>query len=263
MACTTKGCGIAMIHYHGLPITPNTAALEAIKSGHAFVSYAHPEQLPIAMEVCQSFALDNGAFSAWRKGEPIQDWTPFMEWSGEIAKTPNCDFIVVPDVIDGDLHDQFKLIDQFIKHFGGNNAYKYGAPVFHLHEPLHHAKQLSKSWQRICIGSSGEYAQIGTQKWWARMAEIMTAICDEQGRPNCKLHGLRMLNPEVFTKFPFASADSTNIGRNIGIDKSWKGNYMPPSKEVRAAVMRSRIESYNSAREWNFSIPEQQNMCLF
>ena len=54
-----------MIHYHGLPITPATAAIKAVESGHAFVSFAHPEQLNVAVEVCQSFAIDNGAFSAW------------------------------------------------------------------------------------------------------------------------------------------------------------------------------------------------------
>jgi len=54
-----------LIHYHGLPITPATAAIKAVESGHAFVSFAHPEQFNVAVEVCQSFAIDNGAFSAW------------------------------------------------------------------------------------------------------------------------------------------------------------------------------------------------------
>ena len=65
------------------------------------------------------------------------------------------------------------------------------------------------------------------------------------------LIGLRMLDPEVFTKLPFSSADSTNIGRNIGIDNNWKnGNYPPPTKESRAMVMRQRIESHNSSQKW-------------
>ena len=54
-----------MIHYHGLPITPATAALRAISGGHAFISFMHPDQLTIALESSQSFAVDNGAFSAW------------------------------------------------------------------------------------------------------------------------------------------------------------------------------------------------------
>ena len=75
-----------MIHYHGLPITPATVAVKAIENGHAFVSFAHSDQLSIAIEVCQSFAIDNGAFSAWRSGNPIQDWQPFYDWALNLKK---------------------------------------------------------------------------------------------------------------------------------------------------------------------------------
>lgn len=234
-----------MIHYHGLPITPASSAVAAVSGGHAFVSYAHADQAGIAVEVCQSFAVDNGAFSAWKSGRPVTDWKPFFEWAEEMSYLPNCDFVVIPDVIDGDLNDQTKLIAAFLQHFG-NRGMQVGAPVFHMHEPLDHAAYLSRTWGRVCIGSSGEYATVGNAKWWARMHEIMTAMCDSKGRPNCKLHGLRMLSPKVFPKLPFASADSTNIGRNIGIDVKWKGTYLPPNKDVRAAVMRARIEAHQS-----------------
>jgi hypothetical protein len=57
----------------------------------------------------------------------------------------------------------------------------------------------------------------------------------------------------VFTLLPLSSADSTNIGRNVGIDQHWKkGNYLPPTKEARAAVMRARIESHNAATRYTF-----------
>ena len=65
-----------MIHYHGGPITPATAALRTWTGRHAFVSFARPEPLPLAAQVCQSFALDNGAFSLWRAGTPV-DWAAF------------------------------------------------------------------------------------------------------------------------------------------------------------------------------------------
>ena len=64
-----------MIHYHGTPCTPQTAAVELLTGGHAFVSYARPDDLSVAIEVCQSFAIDNGAFSAWRAGTPVHDWS--------------------------------------------------------------------------------------------------------------------------------------------------------------------------------------------
>lgn len=70
----------------------------------------------------------------------------------------------------------------------------------------------------------------------------MNAVCDRDGLPICKLHGLRMLNPEVFSRLPLASADSTNIAQNIGIDSAWRGTYAPQSKAMRARVIRERTE---------------------
>lgn len=234
-----------MIHYHGLPITPATAACKAVEAGHAFVSFAHSDQINVAIEMCQSFAIDNGAFSAWRQGKPIINWQPFYDWALDCKKIPSCDFAVIPDVIDGNESDNDALLrDCPLPSW-------FGAPVWHLHESLDRLEKLANTYLRVCFGSSGEFSSIGTIKWWERISQSMSVICDEEGRPNCKLHGLRMLNPDVFTKIPFASADSTNIGRNIGIDKNWKkGNYLPPTKEMRAQVMRSRIESHNAPHIW-------------
>jgi hypothetical protein len=83
------------------------------------------------------------------------------------------------------------------------------------------------------------------------MSEMMDAICDVQGRPLTKLHGLRMLDPVIFSHLPLASADSCNVARNIGIDSRWNGNYAPRSKSVRAMILIDRIESHASAATWN------------
>ena len=53
-----------MIHYHGTPMTPTADMVQAFKGRHAMVSFEHPAQIEIAAEICQSIALDNGAFSA-------------------------------------------------------------------------------------------------------------------------------------------------------------------------------------------------------
>jgi hypothetical protein len=237
-----------MIHYHGLPITPATAAVRAVSGGHAFVSFRHPDQLTIALECAQSFAVDNGAFSAWRSGNPITDWSLFYEWVAQLHRYPNFDFAVIPDVIDGDESANDELLAEWT--WRGKDSW-IGAPVYHLHESLNRLERLAFNYPRICIGSSGEFAQIGTQAWWNRMREVMDVVCDKQGRPVCKLHGLRMLAPDIFSKFPFASADSTNIGKNIGIDSAWKGTYTPPTKEARAAIMRERIESTQTITFWD------------
>jgi hypothetical protein len=236
-----------VIHYHGLPITPATAAARAISGGHAFVSFRYPDQLGLVLDAASSFAVDNGAFSAWRSGEPIADWTLFYEWVAELHRYPSFDFAVIPDVIDGDEQANDALLAEWS--WRGKDAH-VGAPVWHLHESLKRLERLAFEWPRICLGSSGEYAQIGTQKWWNRMSEAMNILCDKSGRPICKIHGLRMLNPDVFTRFPFASADSTNIAQNIGIDSAWRGTYTPANKEARANVMRERIESQQSPTFW-------------
>jgi len=236
-----------MIHYHGLPISPTTAAAHAISAGHAFISFAHAEQLGIAVNVCQSFAVDNGAFSAWKAGTPITDWRPFYEWAEECRRIPSCDFAVIPDVIDGDEAANDELLDEWPL------PRWFGAPVWHMHETLGRLNRLVRKYPRVCIGSSGEYSVVGNDLWWRRINQAMAAACDAYARPLCKLHGLRMLNPKVFTRIPFASADSTNIGRNVGIDKKWSnGNYLPPTKEARAYVMRTRIEAHNAPATYTY-----------
>lgn len=244
-----------MIHYHGLPITPDTAAEVAARAGHVFVSFAHPRQMGLAIASCQSFALDNGAFSAWRSGAPITDWADYYAFAAAGKRQPSCDFAVIPDVIDGSEGDNDNLVaDWPLPHW-------FGAPVWHLHESLNRLQRLADRFPRVCLGSSGDFAQIGTPKWWRRMHEAMRTVCDDAGQPICRLHGLRMLDPAVFSRFPFASADSTNIGRNIGIDCKWEGPYAPPTKESRVQLMRARIESVNAPAVYDF-VPHQSEFAL-
>ncbi len=245
-----------MIHYHGSPITPATAAAKVLAGRHSFVSFAHPEQLPIAIEVCQSFALDNGAFSAWMSGEPITDWMPFYKWIASHMNRPGFDFFVIPDVIDGNEKANDALVRDcpLPSHMA--------APVWHMHESTVRLQWLARTFPRVCIGSSGEYAVVGSANWWNRMNEALSKIIDQHGFPITKLHGLRMLNPDVFTRIPFHSADSTSVGRNVGIDSAWKGTFMPPDKDWRAITLAARIEAHNSATHWTTQ-PQQESLCLF
>lgn len=250
-----------MIHYHGTPINPMTTAARALTGGHAFIAFTDTGQLGLALDVCQSFAVDNGAFSAWRAGTPISDWELYYQWIAEVHRYPSFDFAVIPDVIDGDEGANDALLMEWPWR---ESAPWVGAPVWHLHESLDRLERLAFAWPRICLGSSGEYASIGTQAWFTRMAQAMDVLCDRDGRPICKLHGLRMLDPRVFTRFPFASADSTNIARNVGIDSKWRGTYSPPTKESRAQVLRERIEAQQGLTFWDRSLaPIQQPFELF
>lgn len=238
-----------MIHYHGLPITPATTARAAIHGGHAFVSFRHPDQLGLAIECCQSFAVDNGAFSAWKDANPITDWSEYYRWVEKIMFTPSFDWAVIPDVIDGDESQNDELLAEW-------PFTDYGVPVWHLHESVDRLYRLATAYPRVALGSSGVWSTIGSPSWWRRMDEALTEICTN-GQPCTKLHGLRMLDPEIFSRLPLASADSTNIARNVGMDGAWRGTYTPPNKDARAQVMRQRIESVNGATEWA-GIPQQE-----
>jgi len=156
-----------MIHYHGMPITPATAAISAVGVGHGFVSFQHPDQLGIAAEVCQSFAVDNGAFSAWKSGNPRIDWSEFYEWALMCKKMPNCDFAVIPDVIDGTEDENNALVRAWPL---GNF---FGAPVWHMHESIGRLTWLARTFNRVCIGSSGEFSEIGNPRLWTRLEEAM------------------------------------------------------------------------------------------
>lgn len=232
-----------MIHYHGGPITPVTAATRAWAGRHAFISYAHPEQLPLAAEICQSFALDNGAFSFWKlnkSAKPVT-WDNFYRWVDDWRNHPGFDFAVIPDVIEGGEDDNDRLAEEwpFPRH--------QGAVVWHTDESLSRLHRLARTWPRVCIGSSGAHDVSSPARFLERAYEAVSVISDASGYPICKLHGLRMLNPKIFSMLPLSSADSTNVARNIGADKNWRGTYVPKGKELRAAIMVERIEATNGA----------------
>lgn len=160
-----------MIHYHGLPITPATAAYRVLQAGHGCVSFLHKQQTEVAIEVAQSWMADNGAFSAWRAGSPIQDWGPFYEWARQCQVTPNCDFAVIPDVIDGDEDENDKLIEACPL------PSWFAAPVWHMHEGLPRLARLAANFPRVCIGSSGRFRVTKTGEWWERIAQAMAVVC--------------------------------------------------------------------------------------
>lgn len=228
-----------MIHYHGTPMTPTEAAIRLLRGRHAFISYLAQDSLPIAQEFCQSFAVDNGAFSVWKRGA-TPDWPSYYKWVEDVARYPNFDFAVIPDCIDGEESDN----DALLKKWPHGNI---GAPVWHLHESLDRLHRLAIEWPRICLGSSGAYQTPNTEQWWLRINQVMEKItCD--GFPITKIHGLRMLNPEIFARIPMASADSTNVCQNAGV--AWRGHYEPATKATKAIVIAERIELAPVARRW-------------
>lgn len=246
-----------MIHYHGTPLTPTDDMVKAFAARHAMVSFENPQQIAIACEVCQSVVLDNGAFSAWTK-DKVYDFDGFAEWAAKWISHPAVEWCVIPDKIDGSEADN----DAFLRDWGMPAA--LSVPVYHMHESIDRLARLAADYPRVALGSSGDFAVVGNDKWWHRMADMLDAICDGEGRPLVKLHGLRMLDPGVFSKIPLASADLTNVARNVGIDSAWRQAYAPHSRSVRALILMERIERRASASYWDRDcIGAYQNHQLF
>jgi len=193
-----------VIHYHGLPVTPLTALGEL--AGRCFcVSYAHPDQVARAHELGQSVMLDNGAFSFWRSKTPT-DWDGYMDWA-EPWLDYQSTWAVIPDVIDGDELANDRLIVRWI-----NRSLPRGAPVWHMHESIDRLRRLCCAYVRVCIGSSGQYAVVGSGSWHRRMEQAFNAIAPDRA-PNTWLHMLRGMSLSG-GPYPFASVDSTDVARN-------------------------------------------------
>lgn len=234
-----------MIHYHGTPVSgPRDEAHLFLSGRHALVSYFAKDDLPAVAAYCQSFVFDNGAFSAWQSGVPL-DVPGYIAWVEEWHRHPGFDWALIPDVIDGDEAANDRLLDEWPEHLPG-------VPVWHLHESVERLQRLASNWRTVAIGSSGHWRTPGTKQWWRRMDEALRAIYDTQGRPLCRLHGLRMLDPRIFSELPLASADSTNAAVNGGSVGRF-GMYPAPSAAQRASVIADRIESHNSAPIWQRS----------
>lgn len=231
-----------MKHYHGTPIGGKRQDVAKFLQGrHALVPFPRPDDAGIVADVCKSFVFDNGAFTVWKQGGQL-DVEGYVRWVDDWHRHPGFEWALIPDVIEGSEEENDRLLEAWPLHLPG-------VPVWHLHESLERLKRLAAQWSTVALGSSGQWATPGTAGWWRRLADAMDAICDEHGRPLCRLHGLRMLNPKIFTRLPLASADSTNAAVNCG-SVSRFGMYTPPTAAQRAAVIAERIEAHNSAATW-------------
>jgi len=208
-----------MIHYHGTPLSgAKVKAGEFFQGRHALVSYAHREDLEIVAECCQSFVLDNGAFSVWRKGGSM-DVDGYIEWCLQWYRHPGFDWALIPDVIDGTTEENTAMLELWPDDING-------VPIWHFNEHIDYLKFLANDYKCVAFGSAGDYATVGDDKWWKRATEALNAITIN-GKPVCKIHGLRMLNPRIFSHIPFSSADSTNAAQNAGSIGRF-GSYVPP-----------------------------------
>lgn len=193
------------IHYHGTPLTPR-AELYKMAGKHFCVSFANPSDADICAQIGQSVMWDNGAFVFYRAGKKDPDWLAFYAWVEARIGHPH--WAVVPDVIDGDVQDNLRLISECPL------RPQDAAVVWHLGEPLDHLKKLvDLGYAKLCFGSSGAYWQVGSEAWARRVDDAFNELIRAYGSLPW-VHMLRGL-AVCGDRWPFASADSTNVARNF------------------------------------------------
>jgi hypothetical protein len=156
--------------------------------------------------------LDNGAFSAWLKGAEFTDdyWRGYHEWVDPLLDRPTT-WAVIPDNIGAGSQELDGLLNKWPHR-------QRGAPVFHLYEDFMHPAarllRLLDEWPRVCIGwahpptthpISGDAFARAMDLTWNEIAKR------HQRTPNVHMfRGMQL----VRCRWPFASVDSTDVGRN-------------------------------------------------
>ena len=233
----TENALVKMLHYHGTPLTPRRELLKL--AGKNFcVSFARPDDADWCLTHGQSIMWDNGAFSLYTK-DRATDWNSYYKWLEPRIGHPN--WAVVPDVIDGDINDNLKLIYEW------PHRKDCAAVVWHMSEPIDHLLNLiDLGFAKVCFGSSGAYWQVGSEQWERRCDEAFNAIASRSSIP--WIHMLRGLALSG-DRWPFASADSVNVARNF------KDNNHCPERMAR------RIDAIQCPMFWHVR-PHQEEMMI-
>jgi hypothetical protein len=198
------------IHYHGTPISPMTALYE-LAGRHFCVSHISPQDVTRCHAIGQSVMLDNGAFSKWKRGAKT-DWPAYYAWCDRWLDYPTT-WAVPPDVIDAPSQEQDGLLNEW------PHGKRQAGPVWHMDEPMGRLLRLCEAgWNRVCIGSTAEYALPLSPAWEARMDEVWDDLARTFGRlpPIHMLRGMQCSG----LRWPFASADSTDIAQNHSRDQN-------------------------------------------
>lgn len=167
------------------------------------MSFAQPQDANWCIKNAQSIMWDNGAFSAYTKGKKF-DVGSYTSWLDD--KLCGSNWAVVPDVIGGGVDDQ--------KELQSNWSYPdhLSCFVWHMDLPISWLIELVETKPRVAFGSSGKYWKVGNADWARRADEAWEAIDKTGARP--WVHMMRGLKLSK-ERWPFASADSTNVARNF------------------------------------------------
>jgi len=226
-----------VIHYHGTPLTPKEQ-LYKMAGKHFCVSFYNPQDAKTCMQIGQSVMWDNGAFSSFKNGEKL-NYKKYYSWLEDKLGHPH--WCVIPDIIDGSIAEQKKLLLQF------PYPAELSAPVWHIALDINYLYFLIDRYPRVCFGSSGDYWNVGSMKWCERVDYVFNQLVKKYKYiPN--IHMLRGLSLGG-TKYPFASADSVNVARNFKDQKK-----CPEIMARKIDAMQTPIRWQKSNKQMSFDL---------
>ena len=212
------------ITVYGLPLNP-TPLLNQLEGASFCVSYGTRQKLGKQLDqaidlVGDMLLVDNGAFSAHQAGiDTMSDESyldGFATWANDILDRCPQAVAVIPDVIGGTWQQNAELVENTMCMFSDTDRLM---PIWHMHEPIAYLTGLCERFGFVGIGSSGEYFQVGTDKWHARMTEAIAAIdelvAQSEGsivRPHIHL----MRAQSMAHLYQVDSSDSVNVSMNHG-----------------------------------------------
>src|SRR4051812_1426910 len=94
--------GDGVIHFHGTPFSPRSALMQ-LAGKHFCVPFSDGRDADTCVKIGQSCMFDNGAFSAFTRGAPL-DVCAYYKWLEPRLAHPH--WAVVPDIIDGEVEEQ-------------------------------------------------------------------------------------------------------------------------------------------------------------
>jgi len=209
---------------YGLPLNPRPL-LNELRGASFCVSYATRDKLGSQLDQAIDLVgedgillVDNGAFSYHQKGVDTagDDYVEaYGAWANEILDRCPQAIAVLPDVIGGTEEQNAQLVRETMTMFDTGRA----MPIWHMHESIAYLVYLCETFEYVGFGSSGEYWQVGTDKWHARVRQAIAAIDqwveDSEGayvRP--RIHMMRAQSQAHL--YDFDSSDSTNVAVNHG-----------------------------------------------
>lgn len=269
-------------HYHCLPITPNSLLFEL--AGCSFMcsfGTTARAQADLAESIAERMAYDCGSFTLWLQArkeierlraagvivsadketemmmEARVDHVAYYAWIKDRLRRPTS-WAIVPDIIEAPAQEQ----DALLKTWPFERS--KGAPVYHMHHGIYRLLQLcEQGWNRICIGSAGEYRDPLSEAWMRRMDEMFEALETTFGDIPM-LHLLRGLG--VFTsgqcRWPIGSGDASNLGRNHNRLTAAEGSMVISPGDKPEAVWRKirRINAAQAPGTWIAPVGRQPDL---